>query len=115
MSTTSVKETFRAFDNNIHARFKTDSRGYEGDKPNPKDWADLIESDPDFQEEFTRIFNDDRIKEADDYIPETLDDTYLNMEITLPRDGDGPEYARLQNDCVMLMVFPLAQQTINPY
>ena len=24
-----------------------------------------------------------------------LDDTYLNMELALPRDSDGPEFARV--------------------
>ena len=52
LSTNSVKETFCAFDQTIHTRFKTDSRGYEGDKPNPEDWADLYETDINFQEEF---------------------------------------------------------------
>ena len=30
------------------------------------------------------------ILEADDYTPDVLEDTYVNIEIALPRDGDGP-------------------------
>ena len=108
LNTTSVKETFRVFDNNI------ESRGYEGDKPNPDDWADLIESDPDFQEEFNNIYNTDSIKEADDFTPDTLDDTYLNMEIALPRDGDGPEYAKVTKRLRDANGIPIGTANDNP-
>ena len=35
------------------------------------------------------------IPEADDYTPDVLKDTYVNMEIALPRDGDGPQFGRV--------------------
>ena len=41
--------------------------GYNGDKPNPENWADLINDDPDFRDGFDSIYNNDAIKEADDY------------------------------------------------
>ena len=93
--TSSVKETFRKFDDFIHTKLKCVNRGYIGDKPNPEDWADLMEEDEDFREEFQLMYNDDTLPEADDYTPEVLEDTYLNMEIALPRDGEGPEFARV--------------------
>ena len=86
---------FSEFDSNIATKFKQNISGFQGDKPNPEDWADLLASDPDFNDEFNKIFNDNSIKEADEYTEETLDDTYLNMEIALPRDSDGPEYAKV--------------------
>ena len=95
MTTSSVKDTFNKFDQAIAEKFKSDHRGYLGEKPNPDNWADLLESDEDFQDEFEKIFNDTSIKEADDYTPEVLEDTYLNMEVVLPRDGDGPEFAKV--------------------
>ena len=93
--TAAVKDTFNKFDEGIRMKLKIVDRGYVGDKPNPEDWANLIEDDEDFREEFQRVYNNDDIPEADDYTPEVLEDTYVNMEIALPRDSDGPEFARV--------------------
>ena len=49
----------------ICRRFKEDGFQVEGDKPNPEDWAEFMESDEDFQEEFNSMVSDDKIKEAD--------------------------------------------------
>ena len=54
-----------------------------------------MEEDQDFADEFSRLFNNADIPEADDYTPSVLEDTYFNMEIALPRDGGGPEFARV--------------------
>ena len=70
---------FNTFDISIKDKLKVKDRTYNGSKPNPEDWADLIESDPIFNEEFNKIFNNVDIQEADDYTPEVLEDTYLNM------------------------------------
>ena len=69
--------------------------GYIGDKPNPEHWADLLENESDFRDEFERVFNNEEIPEANEITPDTLDDTYLKMEVALPRDGEGPELARV--------------------
>ena len=95
-TTTDVKRTFEEFDTVIHAKCGTTTDNtYTGDKPNPSQWADLLESDPDFKEEFAKIYNDPTIPEADDYTPEVMDDTYLNMEVAIPRHDEGPELARV--------------------
>ena len=48
--------------------------------PNPEDWAELMEFDEDFQEEFNKIVSDNNIKEADaTFTPEVFDDMYMNM------------------------------------
>jgi hypothetical protein len=40
--------------------------------------------------------NDPGILEADkDFTPDVFDDTYLNMELAIPRDSDGPKFARV--------------------
>ena len=52
LSNDKVKETFVNFDTEIHRRIKADNHGYEGSKPSPQDWADMLEEDPDFVEEF---------------------------------------------------------------
>ena len=47
-----------------------------------------MELDEDFQEELNKIAIDNNIKEAGaTFTPEVFDDTYLNMELALPRDG----------------------------
>ena len=54
-----------------------------------EDWAEFMEFDEDFQDEFSNIVSNDDIKEADnEFTPEVFDDTYLNMELALP-SGDG--------------------------
>ena len=54
-----------------------------------------MEFDEDFQEEFNKIVSGDNIKEADaTFNPEVFDDTYLNMELALPRDGGETTLAR---------------------
>ena len=93
--TARVIDTFNKFDAAIALKLKSPVRGYEGDKPNPEDWADLIDSDEDFRDEFNAIYSSDSVKEADDFTPDVLNDTYLGMELALPRDGEGPEFARV--------------------
>ena len=68
--TDTVKETFSEFDIKKHQQLKYSCRGYDGDKPNQKDWSDLIDENKDFREEFQCIYNGDHIREADDYTPE---------------------------------------------
>ena len=93
---TEVEDTFQKFDHAIQEKIKScQENNYIGDKPNPEHWADLLEHDDDFREEFERGLNSDDVMEADDVTPDTLDDTYLNMELALPRDGDGPKLARV--------------------
>ena len=63
------------------------------DKSSPEDWAEFMEFNEDFQEEFSNIVSNDDIKEPDkDFTPKVFDDTYLNMELALP-SGDGAELA----------------------
>ena len=65
LQTPDIQETFRKFDVAIQSKLNSIDRGYIGDKPDPKAWADLIEEDEDFKEEFQRLFNDDTVPEAD--------------------------------------------------
>ena len=94
-TTPAVQEVFSKFTDAINSKFKLITKHYNGDKPNPEDWAELIENDEDFRDEFTKLYNDDSIPEADSHTPDVLHDTYLNMEVALPRDSEGPEFARV--------------------
>ena len=81
-------------------RIKTDELPIEGDKPDPEMWADLRENDEDFREEFFKIYQDEKLLEEADDSPEPspgiADATLLQMELALPRNGEGPELARVK-------------------
>ena len=95
LSTSSVKDIFDNFDTKIHHKLKREERGYVGNKPNPDDWADLMEDDEDFRDEFANVYNDSGVPEADEFTPEVLEDTYVNMEVALPRKDDGSTFAKV--------------------
>ena len=94
----SIEDTFRKFDDEVHWRLKEEQRGYDGEKPNPQDWEDLYEFNPDFKNDFGRNFSDGTIAEADDFTPYVLDDTHLNMELTLPKDGNSAQFSKVTNE-----------------
>jgi hypothetical protein len=67
---------------------------YVGAKPNPEDWSEYLQFNPEFQEEFDNIGNNCGTLEVDkDFTPDVFDSTYLNMELAVPRDSDGPKFA----------------------
>jgi hypothetical protein len=95
--TDEMKRKLEEFDTDIKRGLKFEDLGTDGDKPNPEMWAYLIDSDPDFREELFHVYQDDGIKEADvNPTPEIADQQFLNMELALPRDGEGPEFARVK-------------------
>ena len=59
-TTAKVRDTFQKFDESMQQRMKRFSEdGHIGDKPNPNHWADLIDNNSDFREEFERIYNNE--------------------------------------------------------
>ena len=55
-----------------------------------------MDFDEEFQEEFNNIVSNDNIKDTDAIItPEVFNDTYLNMELALPRDGGETTVVRV--------------------
>ena len=113
-STANTKDIFNNFDTAIAEKLKVVVRNYVGSKPDPDDWAEYMDNDEDFKEEFLRIYNDNTIPEADDYSPDVLDDTYLNMEVALPRDDDGPEFARVTKRLRDANGIPIGTANNNP-
>ena len=88
-----VKYMFQKFNEATQKKMKICSgNGYIRDKPSPNHWEHLIENNSYFRKEFEIIYNNDKTLESDDedYTPDVLDDTYLNMELDLPRDSKGP-------------------------
>ena len=113
-STANTKDIFNNFDTAIAEKLKVVVRNYVGSKPDPDDWAEYMDNDEDFKEEFLRIYNDNTIPEADDHSPDVLDDTYLNMEVALPRDDDGPEFARVTKRLRDANGIPIGTANNNP-
>ena len=76
-----MKDSVSEFNTEISRRFKDEEDlTYDGSKPNPEDWSEYLEYDPDFQEEFDGIINDSNVREADaNFTPDVFDDSYLNM------------------------------------
>jgi hypothetical protein len=73
------------------AQFIDDGKG------NPSDWGEPGDFDADFDEEFNSVDNSSiPVNDVDDdFTPDVLDDTYLNMELALPRSGGKVEFARV--------------------
>jgi hypothetical protein len=63
----------------------------------PGDWQDYqVQFDAEFQDEFENVVNDKALPDADDeFTPTLTDDTYLNMELALPRSGGEVEFAKV--------------------
>ena len=96
-------------------RIKLDeNRTYEGARPNPEDWSDYFDNDQDFNDEFNRIFDDEDLAEADDYTPEVTEDTYINMELVMPRDDEGPEFSRVTKRLRDANGLPIGTANDNP-
>ena len=93
--TDEFKETFVKFDTEIHRRLKAENRGYKESKPIPQDREDILEEYPDFSEELKRVFNNADIPESDYFTPEVLEDTYVDMDIALPKYGEGPDFDKV--------------------
>ena len=57
-------------------------------KTHPDNWVNEEVFDEAFNEEFKKVTNDPRVAEADEtFTSDVFDDTYLNMELALPRGG----------------------------
>ena len=87
----------RAFDAQVKERLG-DVEHYldEAGKVTPSDWDTAHGFDPEFQEEFQRVINATEVPEADaSFTPDVLNDTYLNMELSLPRAGGEVEIGRV--------------------
>ena len=67
-----------------------------GGKATPRNWDTAHGFEPDFQEEFHKVIGDTDLPEADvGFTPDVFDDSYLNMELTLPRAGGEVEIGRV--------------------
>ena len=87
------------YDNKIAERFQEERLAKTGDKPDPVDWAELIQADPDFAEEFTRTFDNTEIKEADQEFDPAMSANAIAENILSQVDPDGQRL--LTFDCII--------------
>ena len=102
------------FDTAILTRFENKDFIIDGAKPNPAAWADFIDGDVDFEEEFQLVINDEDVPEADeDFTPDAFD-YYLNMELALDRGGEYPEIAKVTKRMKNADGLPVGKKNSNP-
>ena len=114
LQTIEYKGMFEDFDKLFKDKLKCKDRGCDGDKPNPDDWAVLIEINSNFNEEFNRIYNNQNISGADNSTPGVLEDTYLNMKLAMPRGIDGPEFDKVTKRPRDADSLPIGTENDNP-
>jgi hypothetical protein len=62
----------------------------------PGEWVLDDENDPDFNEEFKKVVSDDTLPEAGtEFTPDIFDNTYLHMELALPKTGGEVKCGRV--------------------
>ena len=88
-------DQFALYNAAIASRYKEGRLYTRGDKPDLEEWSELLDTDPDFAEEFAQTFDNPSVKEADDEFDPDSYDSYVNMELSMARDGDEPEAARV--------------------
>jgi hypothetical protein len=96
--TDKIKANINEFEIETSRQFKEEQDRLMCAKPNPEDWSEHLENDPDFQEEIDNIINNPKVPEAhEDFTPAVFDDVCVNMEMATPRDrdGDGPDFAKV--------------------
>jgi hypothetical protein len=114
--TDEIKASIQEYDTEISRQFKEEEDlTYDGAKPNPEDWSEYLENDPDFQEEFDNVISETNIPEADDtFTPDAHGDVCINMELATPRDGDGPEFAKVVKRLKDKDGLPIGKANNNP-
>ena len=65
-------------------------------KPNIELWEDLAGDNKIFHEEFARVITNEDIPESDDTFDLEEFDNYVNMELVLDMNYNGPEFARVK-------------------
>ena len=86
-------ERLKAFDIAVKERLNDDANvivhNVQGEAPHPWDVLPLAD-DQEYSDELAAAINDPTVRDADDsFTPDTYDDTYLSMELTLPQRNNG--------------------------
>jgi hypothetical protein len=101
LSTTEVLQKCQCYDQRVAEILKDENHIVPHDSDILlQDWNQFpVEEDREFVEEFQNVVSDQSVPEQDDiFTPDTFDDTYMNMEIALPRgtgDHEDMQFARV--------------------
>ena len=61
-----IRDNIKAFDEVLDKYLgKRKFPASDGDKPDPKDWANLIRADEDFKEEFFKVYQDENLPDVE--------------------------------------------------
>ena len=107
-----IRATFDELDKDINEKLKHDDMAYDGDKPTLEHWSE-VKSDEMFVEEFQKSYSSPHILETDNMsIPQESD--YVGMQLALPRDADGPEFASVTRRLTDSKGIPVGEANENP-
>ena len=112
--TDAVKERMKAYSNCISLKFKEGRLSRDGERPNLAEWQDLLEKDPDFAEEFNRLFDNPDVPEADDTFDPDSYDHYVNMEFTVDNGDEHRKFARVTKRLKDKNGIPIGTANDNP-
>ena len=98
--TEQCQRRFKIYDQQIAERFNekyndVDYLQNNNEKPDIEQWQELAGDDEIFYEEFARVVTNEEIQEADELFDPESYDNYISMELSLYRQGEGPEFARV--------------------
>ena len=85
----------KVYSDKIWNKLKEGCLSVSGNRLKLEDWSDLLEEDEDFADKFNRLFDNPEVSEADDDFNPDVHDSYLNMELTIDRGGEHPEFAKV--------------------
>ena len=113
MQTDAMKQRMIDYESKIKATcgdddFIADDNGL----PKREKVGDLID-DPDFVDEFYRTFSNEAVIDEDDCSPDSFD-PYLNVELSLDRGGETPEFARVTKRLRDNNGIPIGRGSYNP-
>ena len=58
-------------------------RDYVCDKPIPEESYEIMDEDDEYCEEIKQVYNDSNVPDANDFTPEMIEDTHLNMDMVI--------------------------------
>ena len=114
-----TKSRLQEFDKAITDRLNDEANIIiNGGKSQPYDWSDHpFDEDLDFVDKFHSVVLNHEIKEAnEEFMPDTYNDHYLNMELAVPRgDNPNPQYAKVMKRLRDADGIPIGMANENPF
>ncbi len=106
-----VKERMKEYSDKISLKFNEGRLNC--DPANLDDWQDLLETDPEFGEEFNRVFDNTNVPEADALFDPDVYDHLVNAEFTID-SGNGRKLAKVNKRLRDKNGIPIGTANDNP-